>query len=612
MLEDAASRIHGGLPELLIAHLTETFVPLGLDLLLIAVTVVLDEGGTLLVVPAVLAVVTLRALIERRASDIEVALLNHLFHMTEEQGHNQSSNMRTIDIGIGHDNHFVVADLGEVERFRVLFGSEGDTERREDVPYLFGLEHLMLHRFLNVEDLTAKRQDSLVYTVTSGLGSTACRVSLDEEELALSCIFRYAISQFTGQTTTGERRLTEDGLTSITGCDTSLRCENDFLHDLLRIIRMLLEVVLQRLSYCRRNHTCYFGVTEFGLRLAFKLRLCHFDRDDRRQTLTEIVRIDGRVTVFIFQFRLLQHLAVLSIFLHHTGQRSAETGYVRTTLDGIDIIDIGVYVLIEIGVVDHRYLYRRTVFVGIEVDHLADERRTGTVDVTHELGKALLRVEGLLLALGHFGAILQFALYHDALVLQYDLDSCVQECELTHTIREDLPVINGLRKDRIIRPELHESTSLALLPVTRSLLLRDHMYRRQRFAFRIILTVDLSVTINLHVHLRRECVHTAHTHTVETTGHLIAVFIELTTGVEHGHYDLQRGFMLLRVHIYRDTTTVILYGNGVILIDMDRDLIAETGERLVDGVIDYLIHQVVQTLLRDVADIHRRSLAHRL
>ena len=247
----------------------------------------------------------------------------------------------------------------------------------------------MLHRFLDVEDLTAERQDSLMHTVTTGLCGTACRVSLHEEKFAFSCIFRYAVCQFTGQTTAGERRFAENGLTCVTSCDTRLSSENDFLYDLLRIIRMLLQVVLQRLSYCTRNHSRYFGVTELGLRLAFELRFCHFDRDHRRQTLTEIVRIDSGVTVFVFQFRLLQHLAVLGIFLHHTRQRSAETGYVRTTLDGVDVIDIGVYVLVEIGVVDHRYLHRRTVLVGIEVDHLADERRTRTVDVTNELAQTL-------------------------------------------------------------------------------------------------------------------------------------------------------------------------------------------------------------------------------
>lgn len=64
-------------------------------------------------------------------------MLDHLFHMTEEQGHNQSSDMRTIDIGIGHDD-FMITDLAQVECFRVLFGTEGDAEGGEDITNLFG------------------------------------------------------------------------------------------------------------------------------------------------------------------------------------------------------------------------------------------------------------------------------------------------------------------------------------------------------------------------------------------------------------------------------------------------------------------------------------------
>ena len=82
--------------------------------------------------------------------------------------------------------------------------------------------------------------------------------------------------------------------------------------------------------------------------------------------------------------------------------------------------------------------------------------------------------------------------------------------------------------------------------------------------------------------------------------------------MQHGHYHFQCRLMLLRVHIYRNTTTVILYGNRVILIDMNGYLVAETGESLINGVIDDLINKMVQTLERYIADIHRWSLTHRL
>ena len=124
--------------------------------------------------------------------------------------------------------------------------------------------------------------------------------------------------------------------------------------------------------------------------------------------------------------------------------------------------------------------------------------------------------------------------------------------------------------------------------------------------------MDLSVAVYLHVHLGRECVHATHTHTVQTAGHFVTVLVKLTTGVEHSHYHLQRTTVLLGVHIHRDTTTVILYGNRIVLVDMNSNLGTETGQCLINRVVHHLIHQVVQTFLRDVTNVHRRALTHRL
>ena len=76
--------------------------------------------------------------------------------------------------------------------------------------------------------------------------------------------------------------------------------------------------------------------------------------------------------------------------------------------------------------------------------------------------------------------------------------------------------------------------------------------------------------------------------------------------------NLQRRLMLLRMHIHRNTTTVILYGNGVILINVHRDLVTESCQCLINRVIYHLINQMMQTLERYIADIHRRTFAHRL
>ena len=68
--------------------------------------------------------------------------------------------------------------------------------------------------------------------------------------------------------------------------------------------------------------------------------------------------------------------------------------------------------------------------------------------------------------------------------------------------------------------------------------------------------------------------------------------------------------MHLLMLIYGDTATIVLYGDGVILIDSYFYMCAETCHRLVDGVIHSLVDKMVQSLLADVSDVHSRALTH--
>jgi hypothetical protein len=47
------------------------------------------------------------------------------------------------------------------------------------------------------------------------------------------------------------------------------------------------------------------------------------------------------------------------------------------------------------------------------------------------------------------------------------------------------------------------------------------------------------------------------------------------------------------VHGGRDTSTVILYGNGVVRVYVNGDILAIAGQSLIDRVVDDLIHQMV-------------------
>ena len=59
-----------------------------------------------------------------------------------------------------------------------------------------------------------------------------------------------------------------------------------------------------------------------------------------------------------------------------------------------------------------------------------------------------------------------------------------------------------------------------------------------------------------------------------------------------------------------DTTTIILYLDRIIFVDDDLDVIAVACEGFVDGVIYYLVYQVMESLFTNVAYVHGRTLAH--
>ena len=77
-----------------------------------------------------------------------------------------------------------------------------------------------------------------------------------------------------------------------------------------------------------------------------------------------------------------------------------------------------------------------------------------------------------------------------------------------------------------------------------------------------------------------------------------------------GQHDLRGRHSFGRVHVYRDPATVVGDGDAVVDVDLDVDLVAVAGQRLVDGVVDDFEDQVVEPTLGGIADVHARAFAH--
>ena len=88
--------------------------------------------------------------------------------------------MRAVDVGICHDEYFVVAQFVFVE-----FVADAAAEREDDVAYRLAAEDFFESRLFDVEYLSAQRKDGLEFAVAPLLGAAARGVSLDDVYLAV-------------------------------------------------------------------------------------------------------------------------------------------------------------------------------------------------------------------------------------------------------------------------------------------------------------------------------------------------------------------------------------------------------------------------------------------
>ncbi len=135
----------------------------------------------------------------------------------------------------------------------------------------------------------------------------------------------------------------------------------------------------------------------------------------------------------------------------------------------------------------------------------------------------------------------------------------------------------------------------------------------------VFLLVVESALVNVQQQLFRQRIDHADTDTVQTTGNLVAVVVELATGVQHGHDHFgSRHFAIelfahLLVFADRDTATVVGNRHRAVGMDVHRDVVCMASQGFVDRVVDNLEHHVMQTgAVMDVADIHAGTLADRL
>jgi len=101
-----------------------------------------------------------------------------------------------------------------------------------------------------------------------------------------------------------------------------------------------------------------------------------------------------------------------------------------------------------------------------------------------------------------------------------------------------------------------------------------------------------------------ERVHAAHAHAVQTARDLVGVRVKLAACMQHGEHHFGCRATQLWVHAHGYSSAIVLNRTTAVGVQNDRNLRAVACQGLIDGVVDDLVDQMMQSADVGVPDVH--------
>src|SRR5579864_525271 len=316
--------------------------------------------------------------IERRLGDVNMALFDEFAHVAEEKCKEQRANVTAVDVGVGHENDLVVAELGGVEIVLADAGAEGG----DDGADFFVAEHLVVTRFLDVEDFAFERQDCLVLAVAALLCGAARGFALNDKQFAARGVAFLAVSEFSRKARGIERGFAAGQLASLARGFARTGSVNALADDLSRDGRMLVEVFAKLLVDQRLDEALDVAI-ELALGLPLELGLGQLDADDGDEAFADVVAGDGDFVLLLFQ-----HAERAGVIIDRARQGGTEAGEMRAAVHGIDGVGEAKNVFGVAVVVLERDFHFDGVALAFHVNRRIVESFLATVEVLDEFGDA--------------------------------------------------------------------------------------------------------------------------------------------------------------------------------------------------------------------------------
>ena len=192
--------------------------------------------------------------IKRRLRNIEMTALDNFRHLPIEESQKQSANMRPVNISIGHDDDFVIAQFLDIK----IFAPNARAERRNQRANLIGGKHFVKPRALDIQDFAAQWQDRLIGAIARLFGRTTGTVTLNQKQLGTRRIALLTIGQLAGQAGDIQRALAPGQFTRFARRFTRRGGFDHLIDDDFRFIGMLFKPIIEHIIDHAFDHRAHF------------------------------------------------------------------------------------------------------------------------------------------------------------------------------------------------------------------------------------------------------------------------------------------------------------------------------------------------------------------
>ena len=258
----------------------------------------------------------------------------------------------------------------------------------------------------------------------------------------------------------------------------------------------------------------------------------------------------------------------------------------------VDVVGVAEHLLAEPAVVFERDLDADLFAPALEVHRLRMDRLLVAVQILDELLDAAGKLEHVLARL-----LLPP-------VTQRDANPLVEKRQLAQPRGQHLERVIDRFEDAAIGQERGHRAAAVGDP--------GNDDRSVRLPAAVGLAIDPALLVHLYRAPLGERVDHRNADAVQAGRHRVVAVVELAAGVQRGHYHLQRAHLLLGVLVDRNTAPVVAYRHHVPGLDGYLDGAGKAGHRLVDAVVDHLIHQLMQAVEAGRPNVHSGPLAYRL